>query len=124
MLQKTKKQAREIANFRSEKLSQTKSVASTSLENLFENLNGVEVKNLNVVVKADVRGSLEAITAALREIGNDEVKVNLVMEGVGAITESDANYAVTAGAVVFGFNVRADVAAKKVIESEGLDLRY
>ena len=121
---KDEKQAREIANFRSEKLSQTKSVASTSLENLFENLNGVEVKNLNVVVKADVRGSLEAITAALREIGNDEVKVNLVMEGVGAITESDANYAVTAGAVVFGFNVRADVAAKKVIESEGLDLRY
>ena len=76
------------------------------------------------MVKADVRGSLEAITAALREMGNDEVKVNLVMEGVGAITESDANYAVTAGAVVFGFNVRADGAAKKVIENEGLDLRY
>ena len=71
-----------------------------------------------------MRGSLEAITAALREIGNEEVKVNLVMEGVGAITESDANYAVTAGAVVFGFNVRADGAAKKVIESESLDLRY
>ena len=121
---KDEKQAREIANFRSEKASQARSVAGTSLENLFENFNGAEVKNLNVVVKADVRGSLGAITAALQEIGNEEVKVNLVMEGVGAITESDANYAVTAGAVVFGFNVRADGAAKKVIENEGLDLRY
>ena len=121
---KDEKQAREIANFRSEKASQSKSVASTSLENLFESFNGAEVKSLNVLVKADVRGSLEAITAALREMGNEEVKVNLVMEGVGAITESDANYAVTSGAVVFGFNVRADGAAKKVIENEGLDLRY
>jgi len=121
---KDEKQAREIANFSSEKSGQTRFASSASLENLFQNLNGAEIKNLNVVVKADVRGSLEAITAALREIGNDEVKVNLVMEGVGAITESDANYAVTAGAVVFGFNVRADGAAKKVIESEGLDLRY
>ncbi len=121
---KDEKQAREIANFSSEKSGQARSIASTSLENIFENFNGAEVKNLNVVVKADVRGSLEAITAALREIGNEEVKVNLVMEGVGAITESDANYAVTAGAVVFGFNVRADGAAKKVIESEALDLRY
>ena len=120
---KDEKQAREIANFSSEKAGQTRSAASTSLENIFENFNGSEIKNLNVVVKADVRGSLEAITAALREIGNEEVKVNLVMEGVGAITESDANY-VTAGAVVFGFNVRADGAAKKVIESEALDLRY
>ena len=79
---KDEKQAREIANFRSEKASQSKSVASTSLENLFENLNGAEVKSLNVLVKADVRGSLEAITAALREMGNEEVKVNLVMEGL------------------------------------------
>ena len=121
---KDEKQAREIANFSLEKAGQARSVASTSLENIFENFNGAEIKNLNVVIKADVRGSLEAITAALREIGNEEVKVNLVMEGVGAITESDANYAVTAGAVVFGFNVRADGAAKKVIESESLDLRY
>ena len=121
---KDEKQAREIANFSSEKSGQTRFASSASLENLFQNLNGAEIKNLNVVVKADVRGSLEAITAALREMGNEEVKVNLVMEGVGAITESDANYAVTAGAVVFGFNVRADGAAKKVIESETLDLRY
>mgnify|MGYP001232959883 CR=1 FL=1 len=121
---KDEKQAREIANFRLEKVSPSRLNASTTLENIFENLNGAEIKNLNVVVKADVRGSLEAITSALREIGNEEVKVNLVMEGVGAITESDANYAVTAGAVVFGFNVRADGAAKKVIESEAIDLRY
>ena len=76
------------------------------------------------MVKADVRGSLEAIVSALNDVGNDEVMVNVVLQGVGAITESDATYAVTSGAVVFGFNVRADNAAKKVIESEGLDLRY
>jgi translation initiation factor IF-2 len=75
-------------------------------------------------VKADVRGSLEAIVTALNDVGNEEVQVNVLMSGVGGITESDASYAVTAGAVMFGFNVRADNAAKRVVESEGLDLRY
>jgi translation initiation factor IF-2 len=75
-------------------------------------------------VKADVRGSLEAIVTALNAVGNEEVQVNVVMSGVGGITESDVSYAVTAGAVVFGFNVRADNAAKRVVETEGLDLRY
>jgi translation initiation factor IF-2 len=89
-----------------------------------ENFGADEVKRLNVMVKADVRGSLEAIVTALNDIGNEEVQVNVVMSGVGGITESDATYAATAGAVVFGFNVRADNAAKRVIESEGLDLRY
>ena len=89
-----------------------------------ENFGADEVKRLNVIVKADVRGSLEAIVTALNDVGNQEVQVNVVMSGVGGITESDASYAVTAGAVVFGFNVRADNAAKRVVESEGLDLRY
>jgi translation initiation factor IF-2 len=89
-----------------------------------ENFGADEVKRLNVIVKADVRGSLEAIVTALNDVGNEEVQVNVVMSGVGGITESDASYAVTAGAVVFGFNVRADNAAKRVVESEGLDLRY
>jgi translation initiation factor IF-2 len=89
-----------------------------------ENFGADEVKRLNVIVKADVRGSLEAIVTALNAVGNEEVQVNVVMSGVGGITESDVSYAVTAGAVVFGFNVRADNAAKRVVETEGLDLRY
>jgi translation initiation factor IF-2 len=71
-----------------------------------------------------VKGSLEAIVSALEDLGNEEVKVYVVISGVGAITESDANYAITANAVIFGFNVRADAAARKLIEGEGLDLRY
>jgi len=83
-----------------------------------------EKKVLNVVLKADVRGSLEAINGALLKLGNDEVKVNIVADGVGAISESDANLAITAGAVVFGFNVRATGKAREAIERGGLDLRY
>jgi translation initiation factor IF-2 len=83
-----------------------------------------EKRVLNVVIKADVRGSLEAINASLLKLGNEEVKVNIVASGVGAISESDANLAITAQAVVFGFNVRATGKARTVIEQAGLDLRY
>jgi translation initiation factor IF-2 len=76
------------------------------------------------VLKTDVRGSLEALIAAVGELSNDEVKVKVVSSGVGGINESDANLAVASGAVVLGFNVRADASAKKIIEREGLDLRY
>lgn len=116
--------AREITDFRRNKAKEVRLTTTTSLDNLFEQFGAETTKALNVVVKADVRGSLEAIVAALGELGNDEVKVNVVLQGVGGISESDANYAVTSGAVIFGFNVRADTAAKKVIEAEGLDLRY
>ncbi|MBA58984.1 MAG: translation initiation factor IF-2 [Gammaproteobacteria bacterium] len=121
---KDEKQAREIASYSIEKANQGRFGNNASLDNLFDNFVGGQVKHLNIVVKADVRGSLEAITSSLDEIGNEEVKVNIVMQGVGAITESDANYAITSQAVVFGFNVRADNAAKKVIEGESIDLRY
>lgn len=121
---KDEKRAREVAEFREEKANEARLNTSTSLDSLFENFGADEVKRLNVVVKADVRGSLEAIVSALNDIGNEEVKVNVVMQGVGGITESDATYAVTSEAVIFGFNVRADNSAKKVIEGEGLDLRY
>jgi translation initiation factor IF-2 len=83
-----------------------------------------EISTLHVVVKADVRGSLEAIQSALLDLGNDEVQVSIVAAGVGGITETEVNLAVTAGAVVFGFNVRADGAARKLVEKEGVDLRY
>jgi translation initiation factor IF-2 len=83
-----------------------------------------ERKTLNVIVKADVRGSLEAIQSALLDLGNEEVQVNIVSGGVGGIAETDVTLAMTSNAVIFGFNVRADNAARKLIESEGLDLRY
>ena len=123
---KDEKRAREVAEFRAQRATNARLNTGTgmSLDSLLENFGADEVKRLNVMVKADVRGSLEAIVTALNDIGNDEVQVNVVMSGVGGITESDATYAATAGAVVFGFNVRADNAAKRVIESEGLDLRY
>jgi translation initiation factor IF-2 len=121
---KDEKRAREVAEHRADKANKARLNTGTSLDSLLENFGVDETKSLNVVVKADVRGSLEAIVTSLNDIGNDEVKVNVVMSGVGAITESDATYAATAGAVLFGFNVRADNSAKKVIESESLDLRY
>ena len=83
-----------------------------------------EVAALNVVVKTDVRGSLEAIVSSLQKLATDEVKVNVVASGVGGITETDATLAVAAGAVLFGFNVRADNAAKKVVENNDVDMRY
>lgn len=121
---KDERRAREVAEFRADRANDARLTTSTSLDDLFENFGKAEVKRLNIVVKADVRGSLEAIVTELNAIGNDEVAVNVVMSGVGAITESDATYAVTAGAVLFGFNVRADNAAKRVVDAEELDLRY
>ncbi len=120
------KKAREVAQLRSDKANDARLSANApaSLDNLLENFGAPGAQFLNVVVKADVRGSLEAITSSLLALGNDEVKVNVVGSGVGAITETDANYAITADAVIFGFNVRADNAARKLIEREGLDLRY
>jgi translation initiation factor IF-2 len=97
---------------------------AAKLDNMFESMTAGEKQMLNVVVKADVRGSLEAIQSALLDIGNEEVQVNIVTGGVGGIAETDINLAVTSNAVVFGFNVRADNAARKLVEEEGVDLRY
>lgn len=122
----SERRAREVADFRQEKTRSNKlqRQQAAKLDNMFESMTATEKKSLNVVVKADVRGSLEAIQTALMEIGNEEVQVNIVTGGVGGITETDVNLAVTSGAVVFGFNVRADNAARKLVESEGVDLRY
>jgi len=76
------------------------------------------------VVEADVRGALEGIQSALLDLGNEEVQVNIVASGVGGITETDVNLAITSDAVVFGFNVRADTAARNLVENEGVELRY
>ena len=120
------KKAREVALFRQGKFREIKLARqqSAKLENMFENLGQDEKKILNVVIKTDVRGTLEALQGSLGELGNEEVQVKVVSGGVGGITETDANLALTSNAVIFGFNVRADASARKVIESEGLDLRY
>jgi len=125
LVAKDEKKAREVAEFRKEKATTERlATPATTLDTLLESFGASEVNYLNVVVKADVRGSLEAIVSALQDLGNDEVKVNVVSSGVGGITESDVNLALTSGAVVFGFNVRADTSARKIVEVEGLDLRY
>ncbi len=122
----SEKRAREMADFRQEKgrTDKLKRQQTTKLENMFANMGAAESKSLNVVIKADVRGSLEAIQSSLLDLGNEEVQVNIVSSGVGGITATDMTLAVTSGAVVFGFNVRADSSARKVVEEEGVDLRY
>lgn len=122
----SERKARELAGFRQEKERKEKMSRqqASKLENMFANMGEADVRTLNVVLKTDVRGSLEAIVAALADIGNEEVKVTVISSGVGAITETDINLAITSNAVVFGFNVRADGTAKKIVEEEGVDLRY
>ncbi|TLX56388.1 translation initiation factor IF-2 [Stutzerimonas nosocomialis] len=120
------KKAREIALFRQGKFREVKLARAHAgkLENIFETMGQDEKKTLNIVLKADVRGSLEALQGSLSDLGNDEVQVRVVGGGVGGITESDANLALASNAVLFGFNVRADAGARKIVEQEGLDLRY
>lgn len=120
------KKAREIALFRQGKFREVKLARASAgkLENIFESMGQEEKKILNVVIKADVRGTLEALQSSLTELGNDEVEVCVVGGGVGGITESDANLALASNAVIFGFNVRADAGARKIVETESLDMRY
>ncbi len=120
------RKAREVAQFRAEKERQEKLARHTAakLENMFAGMDAGQKKILTVVVKADVRGSLEAIQASLADIGNEEVQVNVVSSGIGGITENDVNLALTTGAIIVGFNVRADAATRRVAETEGVDIRY
>jgi translation initiation factor IF-2 len=122
----SEKRAREVADFRHEKSRDNKiqRQQAAKLDNMFESMTAGEKQTLNIVVKADVRGSLEAIQTALLDLGNEEVQVNIVSGGVGGITETDINLAMTSSAVIFGFNVRADNAARRLVEAEGVDLRY
>lgn len=120
------RKAREVANFRQGKyrdvrLAQQK---QASLDRMFENMKEGEVHTVNILIKADVHGSAEALGDALLKMTTEEVKVNVVSSGVGGINESDANLAIASNAIVIGFNVRADASAKKLIESEGIDLHY
>ena len=123
---KDERKAREVVSMRIQKEREIKfsRQQKASLDNIFDSFGAEEEKILNVIVKADVRGSVEAIVSALNEIGNDEVKVNIVSGGVGAIVEADVNLAMSTSAVVFGFNVRADGVAKSLAEKESVQLRY
>ena len=120
------KKAREAAEYRQtrERDAKLKRQQTSKLENLFANLDSAEQKQVNIIIKADVRGSLEAILGSLNDLSTDEVKVNVVSGGVGAINESDVSLAMTSAGVLLGFNVRADSAAKRLCEREGIDLRY
>jgi translation initiation factor IF-2 len=122
----SEKKAREVAEHRESKRKEgiQQLQQKAKLDALFNNMGGSEQSNLNIVLKTDVRGSLEALIASLQGLGTDEVKVNIVSSGVGGISETDATLALASEAVIFGFNVRADASAKRVIEGNGLDLRY
>ncbi|WGE59824.1 translation initiation factor IF-2 [Actinobacillus equuli] len=120
------KKAREVALFRQGKFREVKLARQqkAKLENMFSNMTAGDVAELNVIVKADVQGSVEAICQALAELSTDEVKVKVVGSGVGGITETDATLAAASNAIMVGFNVRADASARRVIEAENIDLRY
>ncbi|MHB8679149.1 MAG: translation initiation factor IF-2 [Rudaea sp.] len=119
--------AKQVASEREAKRRDTRltKTAMRSMEDVISTMGqGDEQRVLNLVVKADVQGSVEALRDSLTAIGNDRVKVNVIASGVGGITESDATLAVASKAVVIGFNVRADATARKVLETNGVDLRY
>ncbi|RYD93899.1 MAG: translation initiation factor IF-2, partial [Sphingobacteriales bacterium] len=120
------RKAREVSEFRAVKEREERMARTqvSKLENMFANIAAGEKKTLSVVVKTDVRGSLEAINTALMDLGNSEVEVRIVGDGVGGITENDINLAMTTRAIVVGFNVRADGSARKLAEREGVDIRY
>ncbi|MDP2572822.1 translation initiation factor IF-2 [Vibrio sp. vnigr-6D03] len=120
------RKAREVANYRQGKFREVKLARQqkAKLENMFANMSAGEVAELNVVLKADVQGSVEAIADSLRKLSTEEVKVNIVGSGVGGITETDAVLAAASNAIILGFNVRADASARRTVETENLDLRY
>ncbi|THF60850.1 translation initiation factor IF-2 [Pseudothauera rhizosphaerae] len=120
------KKAREIALFRQGKFRDVKLAKqqAAKLESMLEQMAEGEVKTLPLIVKADVQGSQEALVHALNKLSTDEVRVNVIHGAVGAISESDVNLAQASGAVIIGFNTRADAGARKLAETFGVDIRY
>ena len=126
MVMLDERRAREIATYRQGKFRTTKLAKqqAAKLENMFSQVGAGEVKTLPLIIKADVQGSQEALAASLLKLSNDEVKVQIVMAGVGGISESDINLAIASKSVVIGFNVRADAGARKQAENNEIDVRY
>ena len=126
MVMVDERKAREIALFRQGKFRDVKLAKqqAAKLENMFENMGEGEVKNLPIIVKTDVQGSQEALVQSLQKLSNSEVRVQVVHAAVGGISENDVNLAVASKAVIIGFNTRADASARKLAESNGVDIRY
>jgi translation initiation factor IF-2 len=120
------RKAREIALFRQGKYRDVKLAKqqAAKLENMFEQMGEGEVKNLALIIKADVQGSQEALVGSMQKLSTSEVRVQVVHAAVGGISESDVNLALASKAVIIGFNVRADASARKLAESSGIDIRY
>ena len=120
------KKAREVALFRQGKYRDVRLAKqqAAKLENMFSNMGENAAQNLSVIIKADVQGSYEALAGSLQKLSTDEVKVNVLHSGVGGISESDVNLAIASGALIIGFNVRADSAARKLAENEDVEIRY
>ena len=120
------RKAREIALFRQGKFREVKLAKqqTAKLEGMFDQMTAGQIKTLSLIIKADVQGSYEALAHALTRLSTDEVKVNIVHAGVGAITESDVNLALASNAVIIGFNTRADTMARKLVAAHGIELRY
>ena len=119
------KQAKEIATLRQIKQRETELAkhSKLSLEDLYKQIQSGEVKDLNVIVKGDVQGSVEAVGETLRKLSTDAVRLNVIHSGVGAITETDVNLATASNAIIIGFNVRPEVKAQNMAEKEGVDIR-
>ncbi|MEE9331973.1 MAG: translation initiation factor IF-2 [Methylophilaceae bacterium] len=120
------RKAREIAMFRQGKFRDVKIAKqqAAKLENMFGKMADGEVETLNLIIKSDVQGSNEALSTSLKKLATEEVRVNIIHTGVGAISESDVNLAVASKAVLIGFNVRAATGARKIIETDDVDVRY
>mgnify|MGYP001304397345 CR=1 FL=1 len=120
----TEKDARNIVDERNAYLKQKADKNIMTSQTAFDLLDQEKINKLRIIVKSDVAGTNEAINASLLKIGNDEVDVDIVSSGVGGITESDVNLAITTGARIFGFNVRSDNKAKKLLEEQGIEVNY
>ena len=120
------KKAREVALFRQGKFRDVRLAKqqAAKLENMFNNMGDNQAQNLSVIIKADVQGSYEALAGSLQKLSTDEVRVQVLHSGVGGISESDVNLAIASGALIIGFNVRADGAARKLAENDGVEIRY
>jgi translation initiation factor IF-2 len=118
--------AKELAKHREERKKSSRHAAQSAskLDEVFSRMAAGEIASLNLVIKTDVQGSLEALRSSLTDLSTDEVEVKVVYGGVGGINEGDANLALASGAILIGFNVRADATARKLIEEKGIDLHY
>ncbi len=126
MVLSDERRAREIATYRAGKFRNTKLAKqqAAKLENMFTDMASGEVKNLPIIIKADVQGSQEALASSLLKLTNEEIRVQLVYGAVGGISESDINLAIASKAVIIGFNTRADAGARKLAENNGIEIRY